>query len=113
MQEISKFIVDNWQWLLTAILSIFVLIIQLLKKKPVVKSLKGYLDFIASDLLPRMINKAEVSGLHGEGKKAYVMKEAIGTLKFLIQCDEHALEEANRYFDNAIEAILSTPRKKD
>lgn len=106
------FIVDNWQWIVTAVLSIIIFILQLCKKRPVVKSLDQYCDSIIHQFLPGLIVAAEKSGEVGDHKKKYVIERCMQMLTLLIKLDDNSKGIAESIFSKSIEAILSTPRKK-
>ena len=111
MEEISKFLVTNWQPIFSAFLSVVAVIIVLIKKRPTASSLTHYLEAIVSTL-PSLINKAEKTGLTGSRKFTDVLGNCMHLLHKLVKTSEEDDKLAKEYFTDAIEAILSTPQKK-
>lgn len=111
VEDISKFLVDNWQPLLSAVLSVLAVIIVLIKKKPDANSLIHYIEFICNSL-PGYINEAEKTGLTGSRKFSDVLGKCMTSLHKMVTCTEQDDLMASKIFKSQIEAILSTPQKK-
>ena len=108
-QVIYDFLIQNWLTILSIILSLVYLIVFLTKKK--VKETE-YCSVLL--LLPGWIIEAEKCGLSGSEKLTYVFSKAIQELVRLTGKDSKVVME--KYGDSIIqdvEAILSTPQKKD
>lgn len=113
MENILDFIVNNWKVLVFAccfLVEIILIIISLFKKRVKVA------DDISSVLLqlPQFINDAESSGLSGSDKLALVFRKCLELLEISSGLSVSTLMA--KYGDlilDSIEAILSTPKKKE
>ena len=112
MKEIITFLVDNWQPILSAFLSFVALILVIVKKRPQAYSIGDYVRLIVSQFLPGYICDAERTGMTGDRKREHVLNQCMKALKGFVRADDKELEECYVQFTNAIESILSTPRKK-
>lgn len=112
MKDICKFLVDNWQAVLGAILALIGLLITLFKKRPVAWNMSDYVRVIISQFLPIYINDAEVTGMSGERKREHVLAKCMKCLKGFIKCTGKEADSAYETFKNALELILTTPQKK-
>lgn len=103
---------QNWQLILSAIVSL-VSIITMLVKKPVSSDLWDKSIAQVIELIPTFINKVETDG-NGKAKKAIVLEASITTLEKILHRNLTAdeLSTADLKFSDSIEAILSTPQKK-
>lgn len=113
MQYIWQFIVDNWQLVAAAGLSLISFIIALIRKRPHAYDVLDYIRQIISGNLTQWINEAEQKFLDGEQKKLYVLKKCLDSLRNKVVGLSHYQEQsALDLFSYAIEQVLSTPRKK-
>lgn len=113
MQDIWQFIVDNWQLVAAACLSLVSFIVALIRKRPHAYDFLDYIRQIISGSLPTWINEAEQKYLDGEQKKLYVLKKCLTALRQKVLGLTGSQEkEALGIFGFAIEQVLSTPRKK-
>lgn len=109
----KEFLIENYSWIITLIFSIASILIFLLKKVKIVKK-DNFFEKVL-ELLPSLIVKAEASGKSGCQKKDYVLWSAMGYLHNLLD-HEMTMNEIDLYtnkISEAIEAILSTPVKKE
>ena len=113
MKEIVTFIVNNWQLVLAAFLAFCSFIMALIRKRPSAWNLADYIRLIISQFLPGYILDAEKTGFTGERKKELVLSHCMKALKGFVTCNDKELDEAYCQFENALELILKTPRKKD
>lgn len=110
---IKDFIIQNWQWLACILISFISCIVHLIQKRPVARSLKDWVDFIIAEYLPQdIVNAEKLSPCSGDTKKADALSHALNTLKCFICLTEADEAFAIEHFSQAIERILSTPRKK-
>lgn len=111
MENISKFIVENWHWLIVAFFSFISLLTSFLRKKPVFNTEAALLADVY-DLLPHLINEAEekFGKGHGSEKMEYCLNHVLHYfgISNLIVFETHFIEKLKYY----IEEILSTPSKK-
>lgn len=112
MKDICKFLVDNWQAVLGAILALIGLLITLFKKRPVAWNLSDFVMLIASKYLPFYILEAEDTGMTGDRKREFVLAKCMKALNGFINCNDKQLDTAYAYFKNHLELILATPQKK-
>lgn len=110
MQEIGKFLVDNWKIILDVVLMAFSIVFFLVKKKPVV-----VVDEVRTHVLRSLvylIKKAEkeFGAGHGEDKFDFVMDSLMETLH---RCypDIDPMTYYN-FAEQYLEYILETPQKK-
>ena len=113
MKEFGEFLVENWQPLVAGLLAVISFICALVRKKPSAWSLSDYVRLIEAQFLPTYIIDAEQSGFSGNRKKEIVLSKCMKALKGFIRCDDKQLDSAYVQFADALEVILSTPRKKD
>ena len=104
MNDFIEVLKNYWQIILTGIFLVLSFILQLVKKSKV----KIYDDSAMANLI-EFVNEAEsVYGAgHGKDKLLYVFNK---------YCDLHHIEKTGLYFNaikSIVEAILSTPQKKD
>lgn len=111
-RKVIKFLVDNWQALTSILLSCIVLIIAIVKKRPLANLFDhDLLDVF--DLIPDWINEAEESKLiYGSDKKLFVLNKAKKYLTDHVLLPGNDVEAFLLVFDVFIEKVLSTPRKK-
>lgn len=110
MEKIVSFLIENWQPVSGLLLALLGLLLTLFKKKPKAYSFMDYADAIVSKI-PELINEVEKPGC-GSSKKELVISRCLAKLKLCCSCSERELELAKKFFDKAIEDILSTPHKK-
>jgi len=102
------FIKNHYELIISCVLVLLSLILQLLKKKPVINELAEIKNRIL-EVLPLLIQKVEVPG-DGSTKKVLVLKQIQ-----LLVAKEFKFYDFNVLLDfvsNAIEEILSCPQKK-
>lgn len=102
------FIKDNYVLILNILLALIILVLNLVKKRPVLnKDLEIYNYILRT--LPSLINSCEKPG-NGPLKKEFVMNE----VKLLIakEFNFYDWEFIQSFVSAAIEDILSTPEKK-
>lgn len=110
MKEFLIFIKENWKLLLEAAILIGSLVFLIVKKRPVkvVDTLKEF----GLRLLPYLINEAENTSYKGEDKKEFVFAHLIQA--FVDAGYEASVISQDKVFwFDMIEAILSTPQKKE
>lgn len=116
MDDIKKFILDNWILLVQVLVSIIVLILGLINVGKKNKSDVGlYIKESILEFLPQVINGAENIGvLTGEDKKQQVIKLTLIYIQKLLHRaltqDEYNIYAA--FIGEKIEDILTTPQKK-
>lgn len=105
MQEVYKFLLDNWQLILSVVLFLVSVIVSIVRKKP--------LQDIYSQLYAwciAAVNVAEKTALKGDSKKQY----ALDVVKSFLKDKFPNIKED--YYIHAIsviiEQILATPQKK-
>ncbi len=118
MQEISKFLVDNWKLILEVILLIFLVVLFIVKKKPlkVVDSVKTFVIHA----LPTFIKQAEdykdvfepSRKLSGEEKMQMVLHDCYSLMVDELGIPKEDLCLYTSWLHDAIEDILTTPQKK-
>ena len=108
----KEFFVQNWRWILEAILAIIALIFCLVRKKPIGNQLDNILKNLYS-YLPILIYDAEQTSLKGVAKQQYVIERAVEYVSNRIKLSPAELDGVINLISNQIELILSTPRKKD
>lgn len=109
MENILKFIQENWQWMVEVIAAIIALVLFIVRKKPV-KVLDTIKECITR-LLPYCITKAEETDLKGENKKVFALSMLYNLLKEFGY--EEVYDQYRDYASEQIEIILSTPQKKE
>lgn len=114
MQQFSKFLGDNWQSLLSIIISVIVFIIALIKKKPKAYDFMDYAASVVASYLEEAILKAESMSDEMTGKEKLTFATNYLTSKVLKYChlDDDQYAKCVSYFERKIEECLSTPRKK-
>ena len=112
MKDICDFLVANWQPIVSAFLSLVAVILVVIKKRPSANSLMHYIEFICSSI-PNYINEAEKTGYTGSRKFAIVLGKCMNVLHRCLLTNEDDDRTAKQIFTAQIEAILSTPQKKD
>lgn len=114
MKDISKFIVDNWQWIVTAVLSIIIFILQLCKKRPLAQGINKVFDGYLAWNFPHDMNYAETR-FPGDGaaKKQYVINKCLEYVSKSIELDDYYKKMITNSISIMIENALSVPRKKD
>ena len=112
MQDILNFIITNKRLILEVVILIISVVVFILRKKPI-----KFTDSVKTELiywLPSAIIQAEKSGLKGEEKYVCCLE---WLYKFM--CLENSmlfdefLQQYESFLGPQIEAILSTPQKKD
>lgn len=114
MQEFSKFLVENWQWLVSVVATLISLIIFIIKKKPSSDLFNVSLYKVLSKI-PFYVAEVEKIGLStGIEKTKVVLDLAIADLSKLLG-RSLTIDEV-RLVDNAatteIEGVLYAPTKK-
>lgn len=106
MDEISKFLVNNWQMLLSAVLVIISVVVSAIQKKPITS--------ITSEIY-QLVCKA-VLKVEEEGVKGAEQKRGLATMQVLDQLKSiYPKIDAKKYVSYihlVIEDVLSTPQKK-
>lgn len=108
---IWSFIVENYRWLSSLLLSIVGFIIAIIcKKRPSVIP-EGWNSFLLS-ILPSLISEAEtkIGSGHGSHKLSYVVYAA--KKRLYERFPELFIPELDSIIKNAAESILATPEKK-
>lgn len=115
MEEIKKFLIQNWQLIASALLFLISFIIGLKSKLKKGYTFSDILLGLISEQLPQWINLAEASGGTGEQKKVAVLNDALNyaskTLGRKLSEEETSFIIANA--SEQIEKILGTPQKKE
>lgn len=115
MEEIKKFLIQNWQLIASALLFLISFIIGLRSKLKKGYTFSDILLGLISEQLPLWINLAEASGGTGEQKKVAVLNDALNyaskTLGRKLSEEETSFIIANA--SEQIEKILGTPQKKE
>lgn len=115
MDEIKKFLIQNWQLIASALLFLVSFIIGLRSKLKKGYTFSDILLGLISEQLPQWINLAEASGGTGEQKKVAVLNDALNyaskTLGRKLSEEETSFIIANA--SEQIEKILGTPQKKE
>lgn len=115
MEEIKKFLIQNWQLIASALLFLISFIIGLRSKLKKGYTFSDILLGLISEQLPQWINLAEASGGTGEQKKVAVLNDALNyaskTLGRKLSEEETSFIIANA--SEQIEKILGTPQKKE
>ena len=115
MEEVKNFLLQNWQFILTAALLIATFIIALIKGLKKGLSISDILLGYLLDQVPMCINTAEGTGMTGEEKRVQVLNNALTyaakQLGRKLNEQEAALIVA--HVSTKIEEILSTPQKKE
>lgn len=99
MESLKNFIVENWQFISSALLALLTIIAMIIKKKPINK----YVDEFYGELVS-LIQAAEISFGSGSGKDK--KKFVLGT--FMARHPDYDVYQVS----DAIEDILTTPLKK-
>lgn len=116
MDDVKKFILDNWILLVQVLFSFVVLVISLINVGKKNKSDIGlYIKESILEFLPQVINGAENIGvLTGEDKKQQVIKLTLAYVQTLLRRtlteDEYNIYSA--FIGEKTEDILTTPQKK-
>lgn len=115
MQQFGDFIVENWQWLITLIMTFLAVFTALLKKKKIVVS-DIFADAVNMVLikLPEFIKSMEISELEGKDKKQLVITACFQYITTILNRDLESYETSylEGILSTSIEKILSTPTKK-
>ena len=109
----KEFLIDNYSWIISLVIGVASLLIFLLKKVKIIEKDTDFEKVLA--VLPSLIVKAEKSGKSGPQKKEFVIASAIYYLLSL-KGEKGGEVDINAYSEkigDAIEAILSTPVKKE
>lgn len=116
MDDIKKFILDNWMLLVQFVFSLIILIIALINVGKKNKTDIGlFIKESILEFLPHVINGAENIGvLSGPDKKQQVIKLTLTYIQKLLHRalseDEYAIYSA--FIGEKTEEILTTPQKK-
>jgi len=116
MDDIKKFILDNWILLVQVLVSVIVLVIGLINVGKKNKTDMGlFIKESILEFLPHVINGAENIGiLSGADKKQQVVKLTLTYIQKLLHRalteDEYAIYAA--FIGEKTEEILTTPQKK-
>lgn len=116
--EIVQFLLDNWQYFSTALLTILSIVLMIIKRKP-----KKYDEFVSCvsqtiSAMPGFIITAEelkTPDENGQDKKNLVIGWCFQKMENLIKRELTRDEELYCFktFSNYVEQILSTPQKKE
>lgn len=110
MKEIIDFIVKYWREIASLVVLLISVLIQLVKKKPVLNKLDEIKEDVL-EILPILINKVEEPG-NGQRKKNAVLQLVKQYMKKR-WCLKDCPEWLELWVDDSIENILSTPTKKE
>lgn len=106
MDQLVLFIQNNWQNILTLVLTFATLLLTIFKKRiKVVESIKQFI----LERLPLFIDTAEKLFEDGEKKKAFVISQIVQLVEKTFGCD---IDEYVDFISDSIESILATPQKK-
>ena len=113
MDTIKDFIVQNWQFISSAILAVLTIIAMLVKKKP--QTLDDFVLALHQALMdvPYFIQKVEHSG-DGSLKKLQVQQLTLDKVKEYLRrsLTKTEINQSLIFIEDAIEEILSCPTKK-
>ena len=115
MEELKKFLIQNWQLLASALLFIVSFIIGLVARRKKGYTFSDILLGLIAEQLPIWISLAETAGGTGEQKKVAVLNDA---LNYASKTLGRKLSEEETSFiiaqaSEQIEKILGTPQKKE
>ena len=115
MEELKKFLIQNWQLLASALLFIVSFIIGLVARRKKGYTFSDILLGLIAEQLPMWISLAETAGGTGEQKKVAVLNDA---LNYASKTLGRKLSEEETSFiiaqaSEQIEKILGTPQKKE
>lgn len=115
MEELKKFILENWQLIASVILFIISFIIGLITRRKKGYTFSDILLGLIAEQLPMWISCAESAGGSGEQKKVQVLNDA---LNYASKTLGRKLTEEETSFlvaqcSEQIEKILGTPQKKE
>ena len=111
MEKLVDFIVNNWQFLAALVVAIVQIIILLVRRN--IKLVDSALTGLMS-VLPGYINQAESFASDGKDKFNFVLGQSVNYLVEATGKDQAYV--INKYYviiESLIEAILSTPQKKE
>lgn len=110
MSQVINFLVENWKIIAMVALCIFELVIFLVKKKPQV-NLCDHIKSLVDEFAPSFIILAEMSGTTGSEKLSFVVKSLMDKIKKFVSSKDEDFWKS--YIIKRVEAILSTPQKKE
>ena len=114
MQELVTFLVNNWQWLLTALLAFISFIIHLVSKRPLADCFNKVFDGYLAFQFVHDMNYAETRFPgDGKAKKQYVINQCLEYFSKYIKLDDYYKKLVTSSISIMIENALSVPRKKD
>lgn len=105
-----KEIISNyWLELVIVLISIISVVVGCIRMKPskAVDQVKN----LISEVLPGFINLAEISGCHGKAKLLFVVESILKRIRKYISKEDE--DYWMQYITDQVEAILSTPQKKE
>jgi len=110
VEEIKAFLLDNWQFLVSCLVSIILLIITCCKKR-----INLSLSDDVYSMIPSFINEAEVEygDGHGSEKLQFVLKKCLIYLNTRTGISNATLTSLIPGIVNYIEEVLRTPTKKE